>query len=63
MKGGEKPTEEAREKKRKLGESDDDQVMKKAKSSSSGQVSVDETMTLQRKMDREEKEEKDGTRV
>ena len=54
--------EEAR-KKRKRGESEDDDVMKKAKRSSSGQVSVGETMQLLRKMGREEwkrKREREG---
>ena len=40
------------------GESEDDDVMKKAKSSSSGQVRVEETVKLLRKIDREERKRK-----
>ena len=54
---GDETMEEAREK-RKRGESEDDDVRKKAKSSSSGQVSMKETMKLLRKMDSEERTRK-----
>ena len=50
---GDNMMEEAREK-RKRGESEDDDVMKRAKSSSSGQVSAEETMKILRKLEREE---------
>ena len=49
--------EETREK-RKRGEVEDDDVMKRAKSSSSGQVSAEETMKILRTLEREERKRK-----
>ena len=54
---GDKMMEEAREK-RKRGESEDDDVVKRAKSSSSGQVSAEGTMKILRKLEREERKRK-----
>ena len=51
--------EETREK-RKRGEVGYDDVMKKAKSSSSGQVSAEETMKILGKFEREERKRKKG---
>ena len=50
---GDKMMEEAREK-RKRGERENDDVMKRAKSSCSGQVSAEETMKILKKLEREE---------
>ena len=55
---GDKMMEEAREKKKKRGESESDDVMKRAKCSSSGQVSAEETMKILRKLEREERKRK-----
>ena len=55
---GDKMMEVAREK-RKRGESADDDVMKRAKSSYSGQVSAEETMKILRKLKREERKRKE----
>ena len=54
---GDETMEETREK-RKRGEVEDDDVMKRAKSSSSGQVSAEETMKILRKVEREERKRK-----
>ena len=51
---GDKMMEEARER-RKRGESDNDDVVKRAKRSSSGQVSAEGTMKILRKLEREER--------
>ena len=53
---GDNEMEVAREKRKRDKSVDDDDVMKKAKSSSSGQESIEETMKVLRKIDRQERE-------